>query len=84
MPRKIVTSARQEVVDFDMLAIKQQLATTPVPVSVNQRRKFIDEKDGIKTKENFIVAPAKKVAADEGSPLAVAAEAADASAQAAK
>lgn len=44
-------SARGEIIDFDLLAIKQQLATTPVPVSVDQRRRFIDEKDGIKTRE---------------------------------
>jgi len=81
MTRK-ARSARGEAVDFDLLAIKEQLATTPVPVSVNQRRKFIDEKDGIKTKENFIVPPAKKVDAD--SPLAVAAEAAEASVAASK
>lgn len=45
-----VRSARGEIVDFDLLSIKQQLAVTPVPVSVDQRRRFIDEKDGIKTK----------------------------------
>ena len=49
MSRK-ARSARGDIVDFDLLAIKEQLATTPVPVSVDQRRKFIDEKDGIKTK----------------------------------
>lgn len=48
---KKARSARGELVDFDLLAIKQQLATTPVPVGVNQRRKFIDEKDGLKTKQ---------------------------------
>ena len=44
-------SARGELVDFDLLSIKQQLATTPVPVGVTQRRKFIDQKEGIRTKE---------------------------------
>jgi predicted solute-binding protein len=47
---KRARSARGEIIDFDLLAIKQQLAVTPVPVGVDQRRKFIDEKDGIKTK----------------------------------
>jgi hypothetical protein len=55
---KTARSARGDIVDFDLLAIKQQLATTPVPVGVNQRRKFIDEKDGIKTKINTITPPA--------------------------
>ena len=53
MTRK-ARSARGDLVDFDLLAIKQQLATTPVPVAVNQRRKFIDEKDGVKTRESVI------------------------------
>lgn len=47
---KRARSARGEIIDFDLLAIKQQLAVTPVPVGVDQRRKFIDEKDGIKIK----------------------------------
>lgn len=57
---RIARSARGEIVDFDLIAIKQQLATTPVPVGVNQRRKFIDEKDGIKAKGRVTqAAPAK-------------------------
>lgn len=47
---KTARSARGLIVDFDLLAIKQQLAATPVPVTVDQRRKFIDEKDGVKTR----------------------------------
>lgn len=50
MSRK-ARSARGQFVDFDVLAIKQQLATTPVPVGVDDRRRFIDEKDGIRTKQ---------------------------------
>lgn len=47
---KKARSARGEIVDFDVLAIKQQLAAKPVPVSVDERRRFIDEKDGLKSK----------------------------------
>lgn len=47
---KQVRSARGELVDFDLLVIKQQLATAPAPVSVSNRRKYIDEKDGFKTR----------------------------------
>jgi hypothetical protein len=56
---KQARSARGKMVDFDLLAIKQQLAVRPAPVGVNQRRKFIDEKDGIKhrAQENYIVSP---------------------------
>lgn len=49
-------SARGEIVDFDLLAIKQQLATAPVPVSVADRRRFIDEKDGVKTRSEPVSA----------------------------
>lgn len=45
------TSARGERVDFDILAIKQQLASKPVAIGVDSRRKFIDTKEGIKPKE---------------------------------
>jgi hypothetical protein len=48
---KKARSARGEIVDFDLLAIKQQLATAVVPVGVDDRRRFIDEKDGIRTKQ---------------------------------
>ncbi len=49
MSRK-VRSARGDIVDFDMLAIKQQLASIPAPTGVTQRRKFIDDKDGLRQK----------------------------------
>jgi len=88
---KQARSARGQIVDFDLLAIKQQLAKQPVPVGVNQRRKFIDEKDGIKhrNQENYIVPPAP-VAAKPAAPaalpdaLAIAAEAVATSAAAAE
>lgn len=67
-------SARGEIVNFDLLSIKQQLATLPVPVGVDQRRKFVDEKDGVKTK---VVPPAPLPSA-----LAIAAESANISATA--
>lgn len=47
MTRK-VRSARGDVVDFDLLAITRSLATAPAPINVEARRKFIDEKEGIK------------------------------------
>lgn len=44
-----IRSARGELIDFELLAIKQQLASAPVPKVVEQRKKAIDEKDGIRT-----------------------------------
>lgn len=46
---KFVRSARGEVIDFELLAIKAQLAAAPVPKSVEERKLAIDEKDGVKT-----------------------------------
>ena len=44
-------SARGERVDFDLLKIKQQLAANPVNVDVQNRRKIIDVKNGLKPRE---------------------------------
>lgn len=46
---KIARSARGELVDFELLAIKAQLAASPVPKKVEQRKAAIDAKDGVKT-----------------------------------
>lgn len=42
-------SALGEIVNFELIAIKQQLASNPVPKTVEDRRRFIDEKDGVRT-----------------------------------
>ena len=76
MSRK-ARSARGDVIDFDLLAIKEQLATAPIPVGVDQRRKFIDEKGGLKTRQ-VMAAPAPALP----SALMMAAEAAAKSAAA--
>jgi hypothetical protein len=44
-------TARGELVDLDVLKIKQQLASTPPPVNVTARREFIDEKAGVTKKQ---------------------------------
>lgn len=46
---KLIRSAKGELVDFQLLAIKQQLASAPVPKAVEQRKQAIDIKDGVKT-----------------------------------
>lgn len=48
MPQYI-RSARGELIDFELLAIKAQLASAPVPKVVEQRKKAIDEKDGVRS-----------------------------------
>lgn len=47
MPR-LVRSALGEVIDFDLLAIKQQLAAAPAPRAVEERKLAIAEKDGVR------------------------------------
>lgn len=46
---RITRSAKGELIDFELLAIKAQLATAPKPKSVEQRKAAIDAKDGVKT-----------------------------------
>lgn len=43
---RITRSARGVTVDFELLAIKSQLAAKPVPRSVDERRLAIEEKEG--------------------------------------
>jgi hypothetical protein len=45
-----VRSARGEIVDFDMIAIRNQLASAPTPVDVQIRKNYISEKEGLKLK----------------------------------
>lgn len=75
---KIARSARGDVVDFDLLAIKQQLALKPVPVGVDARRRFIDKLDGIKSRRVELPVEAPM----EDGPLAMAAAGANISAEA--
>lgn len=44
MPR-IVRTARGEMVDFDAILIKQQLAKAPMNIEVARRKQFIDSKE---------------------------------------
>jgi len=41
---KKVRSAKGEVVDFDYLKIKEQLASAPTPVEVKNRQNFIENR----------------------------------------
>lgn len=41
---KVVRSAKGQNVDFDMLKIKQQIASAPKPTNVKAREDFIDQK----------------------------------------
>jgi hypothetical protein len=46
---KPIRSARGELIDFELLAIKAQLAAAPVPRKVEERKLAINAKDGVKT-----------------------------------
>ena len=45
MPR-MVRTGRGEMVDFDAILIKQQLAQAPMNIEVARRKEFIDAKEG--------------------------------------
>lgn len=45
MPKNVRT-ARGEVIDFDMLVLKQKIADAPMNIEVQRRREFIDSKEG--------------------------------------
>lgn len=49
MPLSTVRSARGDIVNFELLAIKEQLAAVPVPKKVDERRLAIEEREGVKT-----------------------------------
>ena len=66
-------SARGDFVDFELLAIKSQLAAKPAPKPVVERREAIEEREGTK------VLPSPAVS----ELLAIATEAAETSAKAA-
>lgn len=48
---KFARSARGSLVNFDELEIKHALKSVPAPVSVDTRRQFINDKDGISPKK---------------------------------
>ena len=58
---RVGRSARGEIVDFEILAIKQALAAKPVSVGVDTRRKFIDAKDGVKSPVQYAIKDIRKV-----------------------
>ncbi len=58
---KLVRSARGELIDFELLAIKQQLAAAPVPKAVEVRKQAIDLKDGVRADDAPGVEPAVTV-----------------------
>lgn len=57
MAAKRARSAKGEIVDFDILAIQQQLANNPAPTTVQARRNFIDKKEGAKHQRIGTITP---------------------------
>ena len=64
---KAIRSARGELVNFELLAIKSQLASVPVPKTVEERKTAIEEREGIKTVDSPAVNELLKVAQDAAS-----------------
>lgn len=64
MPRNIRT-ARGDVVDFDTIIIKQQIAQAPMNIDVERRKNFIDSKEskvrGRRVQPPLITSPASSI-----------------------
>lgn len=56
---KKVRSAKGELVDFDLLKIKEQMATAPAPLDVKKRQDFIDRRMRRRLKRKPSTRPAK-------------------------
>lgn len=56
---KLVRTARGQMVDFDLIKIKQQLADMPVPTEVKARENFVEKrlKRKLRTKSVPTVTP---------------------------
>lgn len=52
---KNARSARGVMVDFDLIEIQRALSEVPQPIAVDQRRQFINDKDGFKVKKPVAV-----------------------------
>jgi len=66
MPRK-VRSAKGEVIDFDLLKIKEQIASRPPTTDVKKREDFIDKKlrRRVKRIKKIVEVAPEEVAVDE-------------------
>jgi len=74
MPR-IVRTARGEMIDFDTIIIKNQLAQAPMNIEVARRKEFIDSKEGktrgVKKPEDLIEQDEIQVDTVEVEPAAI-------------
>lgn len=61
---KAIRSARGEAVNFELLAIKSQLASVPAPKQVEERKSAIEEREGLKAPSSAAVDELLKVAQD--------------------
>ena len=60
---KRVRSAKGVVVDFDLIAIKEQMASAPAPLDVKKRQDFIDRRMRRRLKKKPALRPGKVAAA---------------------
>ena len=60
---KAIRSARGDLVNFELLAIKSQLASVPVPKNVEDRKTVIEEYEGVKPVDSPAVNEMLKAAA---------------------
>lgn len=58
---RFARSARGALVNFDEMEIKQALMSAPPPISVDQRRQFINDKDGVSARKAAQLAEASGI-----------------------
>ena len=71
---KGVKSARGAMVDFDLLKIKQQMATAPKPTVVQARESFVDTKLKRRVRRLSTAAKVATIEASDAAPEVVEAE----------
>lgn len=71
MTKRIVRSARGEIVDFDLLTIKEQIAAAPPPITIRARENFIDRQLKRRTKNILDQAAALAVTEVSIEPISV-------------
>lgn len=68
MSRK-ARSARGEIVDFNLIEVKKQIANRPAPINVQEREEFIEQKTKKRTRKRVDSEKLKQKHVDERSQL---------------
>lgn len=65
---RMVRTARGDLVDFDAIMIKQQLAEAPMNIEVQRRKNFIDDREDVGRRRNKTTTPEVPASVPEDAP----------------